>query len=79
MDDTSYSSNHAYVEEFVEGSIVTDTGFISELGFMKDLPIANILYVYYLSGGATAILDHNNTIYMGNDMVDLLDKPIQYE
>ena len=75
--DTSWLGKYAYVEEFFEGRTVTDTGFTSTLGSMKYLPIANIMYAYDISYETTIILEHNNTIYMGNDIFDSLYNPIQ--
>ena len=77
--DTSCSGRHAFVEEFIEGKLVTATGFSSSLGSMKNLPMANVLYAYDKSDGRTIILEHNNTIYLGGDMDDSLANPIQSE
>ena len=78
-DDTNLSGKHPYVEDFFEDRTVTATGFTIELRSMKDLAIANVLYTYYLSDGTIIILDNNNTIYMGNYMVNLIAHPIQYK
>ena len=74
---TSFSVKHAYVEEFVEGIIVNATGFTIALRYMKYPPISNLLYACDLSDGTTIILDHKNTIYMVNDIVESLYNPIQ--
>jgi hypothetical protein len=42
--DTGCSGKHAYVEEFIEGKMVTATGFTKSLGSVRNLPIANVLY-----------------------------------
>ena len=68
---------HEYVEDFDEGCNITTTGFTSAPGSIKCLPIENVLYEYDISDGTTIILDHNNTIYMGNDIFDSLYNPIQ--
>jgi len=77
--ETSCSGKHAYVEEFVEGRTVTATGFSSSLGSIKDLPIAHVLYAYDAADGETLILEHNNTVYLGDNLVDSLANPIQSE
>ena len=77
--ETSCSGRHAFVEEFVEGKTVTATGFSTSLGSLKDLPIAHVLYAYDSHDGETIILEHNNTIYLGEDLQDSLANPIQSE
>ena len=44
--DTICSVKHDFVEEFIEGQTVIETGFTSYLGTIKDLPIDNVFYVY---------------------------------
>ena len=77
--DTNVLGKHTYVEEFVECCTITSIGFTSALRYMKYLPIANVLYAYDISYGTTIILEHNNTVYIGNDRVDFLTNPIQSE
>jgi hypothetical protein len=77
--DTSCSGKHAYVDSFVLGKNVTATGFSSSLGSVKNLPVANVLYAYDTKFGTTLLLEHNNTIYLGEDMDDSLGNPIQSE
>ena len=77
--DTSCSGKHAYVDSFVEGKNVTATGFSPSLGSVKNLPVANVLYAYDTKFGTTLLLEHNNTIYLGEDMDDSLGNPIQSE
>ena len=77
--DTSCSGKHAFVDEFILGKSVTATGFTSSLGSMKNLPLANVLYAYDTNRGTTLLLEHSNTIYLGNDMEDSLANPIQSE
>ena len=77
--DTSCSGKHAFVAEFIEGKLVTASGFSPSLGTVKDLPMANVLYAYDKPDGTTILLEHNNTIYLGADMEDSLGNPIQSE
>ena len=58
---------------------MTATGFSSSLGSIKDLPIAHISYAYDAAEGDTLILEHNTTVYLGDNLVDSLDNPIQSE
>ena len=77
--DTSCAGKHAYVEEFVVGKFVNASGFTSQLGTIKSLPIANVLYAYDDENGQTIILESNNAIYLGEMMEDSLMNPIQAE
>lgn len=77
--DTSCSGKHAYVDEFIVGKSVTATGFTASLGSVQNLPMANVLYAYDTLQGATILLQHNNTIYLGKEMNDSLANPIQAE
>ena len=77
--DTSCSGKYAYVEEFIEGKQITATSFSSSLGTMKGLPMANVTFAYDMNDGSTILLEHNNTIYLGNKMEDCLANPIQCE
>ena len=77
--DTSCAGKHAYVEEFIEGRSVTATGFLPSLGSVSNLPIANVLYAYDTVDGQVFILESNNAIYLGADMDDSLQNPIQCE
>ena len=56
------------MNEFVEGETVTATGFSWYLGYIKDLPISNLLYAYDTFYDTTILVYHNNTIYMGDMM-----------
>ena len=55
--DTSCSSRHAFVEEFIEGKTVSVTGFFSSLGSVKNLLMANVLYAYDKVDGKPAYLN----------------------
>ena len=77
--DTSCVGKHAHVVEFIEGSLVTATGFTSSLGKMENLPIANVVYAYDSRNGSTILLESNNCIYIGDAMKDSLVNPIQSE
>ena len=77
--DTSCAGRHAYVEEFVLGKFVNASGFTSQLGTIKSLPIAHVLYAYDDENGKTIILESNNAIYLGEMMEDSLMNPIQAE
>ena len=58
---------------------MTDTGFSSSMDSLKDLHIANDLYAYNTLDGTNILLDHNNTIYMGDMMEFYLTNPLQSE
>ena len=73
------AGKHPHVEEFVLGKTVTAKGFSSSLGKLDNLPVANILYAYYHAKGSVILLEHNNVIYMGDNMVDSLSNPVQSE
>ena len=77
--DTSCAGKHAHVVEFIEGLLVTATGFTSSLGKMENLPIANVVYAYDSRNGSTILLESNNCIYLGDEMQDSLINPIQSE
>ena len=77
--DSCCSGKHAYVESFIEGKFINATGFSASLGKLENLPIANVLYAYDCDDGSTIILENNNTIYMGDDMIDSLVNPIHME
>ena len=77
--DTSCAGRHAYVVEFIEGSLVTATGFTSSLGKMENLPIANVVYAYDSNDGSTILLESNNCISSGDEMWDSLFNHIQSE
>jgi hypothetical protein len=77
--DTGCSGKHAFVEEFIEGRTVTATGFTSSLGSMNVMPMANVLYAYDSDDGEVFILEHNNTIYLGDKLIDSLANPLQSE
>ena len=68
-----------FVEEFIEGKTVTATCFSTSLGSLKDLPIVHVLYAYDSHEGETLLLEHNNTMYLGEDLNDSLTNPIQSE
>lgn len=78
-DDTSCSGKHSYVDSFVEGKSATVTGFSPSLGSVKDLPVANVLFTCDTKFGTTLLLEHNNTIYLSEDMEDSLGNLIQSE
>ena len=69
--DTSCSGKHAFVEAFVEGKMVTATGFSSNLGKLENLYVAHVVYAYDLDDGNVLLLENNNTIYMGENMIVL--------
>ena len=76
-EDTGCSRRHAYVEEFVIRKIVTTTGFSTALGKLDNLPYAHVLYTYDHEDGWVLLLEHNNTIYMQDNMNDWISNPIQ--
>ena len=77
--DTGCAGKHSYVEEFIIGKTVTATGFSPSLGKLENLPYAHVLYAYDHAGGSVILLEHNNAIYIGNNMNDSLSNPIQSE
>ena len=77
--DTSCAGKHAFVEEFIEGRSVTATGFLPSLGSASNLPIANVIYAYDTHDGQVLLLESNNAIYLGEQMDDCLQNPIQCE
>ena len=76
---TGCTGKHAYVDEFIVGSTVFASGFADSLGKLNDLPFANVLYAYDRLDGTTVLLEHNNVIYLGDNMEDSLATPIQCE
>ena len=77
--ETVCSVKHAYVDEFGEGNSVNVTGFTSNLVSIDKFPIAHILCVFDKEDATVVFLEQNNTICMGDDMVDSLSNPIQYK
>ena len=77
--DTGCSGRHAYVKKFVVGKTVSATGFSPFLGKLDNLCYAHVLYAYNHWDGTTLIIEHNNTISLGEDMEDSLCNPIQSE
>ena len=77
--DTCCAGKHCYVEEFLEGKVVNATGFTPSLGSVQNLPIAHVLYAYDSANGEVYLLECNNSIYLGEEMVDSLVNPIQCE
>ena len=75
--DTGCLGKHAYVEEFIVGKTVTAMGFSPSLGKLENLTYAHVLYVYDQETGSVLLLDHNNTIYLGDAMQDSLSNPVQ--
>ena len=77
--DTGCSGENAYVDEFVEGNCVNVTGITPTLVSIDNLPIAHLLYVFDKEYVTVVLFEHNHTIYMGDNMIDSLCNPIQYE
>lgn len=77
--DTSCAGKHAYIEAFIEGRMVTATGFSASLGQLDNLSIVQALYAYDLPNGEVLLLENNQAIYMGENMTDSLLNPIQCE
>ena len=67
------------MDEFIVGKTVTATGFSSLLGKLDNLPYAHVLYAYDYGEGSIILLEHNNAIYMGDNMDDSMSNPIQSE
>ena len=53
------------------------TELYSYMGSLKDPPIANELYIYDKQDGITILIEHNNTIYMGDIMEYYLANNLQ--
>ena len=77
--DTGFPDKHPYVDEFIDGKGVNVTGFTYTLVSIDNLPIAHVLYTFDKDDETVVFIEHNNTIYMGDDMIDPLDKPIHCE
>ena len=77
--DTGCAGRHAHVEEFVLGKTVIATGFSSSQGKLDDLPFSYFLYAYDHVERSVILIEHNHTIYMGDNMDDSLSNPIQSE
>ena len=75
--DTGCSGKHAYVEESLIGKTVTAMGFSSSLAKLENLAYAHVLYAYDPEDGSALLLEHNNTIYLGDAIQDSLSNPIQ--
>lgn len=58
--DTGCTGKHEFVEEFIEGTTVTASGFANSLGKLKDLPLANVVYAYDKVDGTTILLEQNH-------------------
>ena len=70
---------HAYFDEFVEGKSVIVTGFTSNLDPIYNLPIVHILYEFDKDYGNMVLLEYNNTIYIGDNIIDYFANPNKYE
>ena len=77
--DTSCAGKHAYVEAFIEGKLITASGFSPSMGKLNYLYMAHVVYAYDLNDGSTLLLENRNAIYMGENMNDSLLNPIQCE
>ena len=77
--DMGCSGKYVYVEEFLIGKTVTAMGFSSSLGKLDNLPYAHVLYAYDHEDSSVLLLEHNNTIYLGDAMQDSLSNSIQSE
>ena len=77
--DTCCAGKHEFVEEFIEGKTVTASVFISSLGSISNIPIANIVNTYDAPDGTVLLLQCNNLIYLGQKMSSSLLNLIQAE
>ena len=59
------------------GKIVTVICFTYSAVALKNLPIYNVLYAYDTIDVTNIMLEHNNTIYIGDQMEYSLGNPIQ--
>ena len=76
---TGFSVKYSYVDEFVEGKSVNVTKSTSTLGYIYDLPISHVLYTFDKEDVTVFLIEHNNTIYMNENIIDSLSNPIQCE
>ena len=69
---------HAYVEEFIEGKLVSAKGYSEEIPAKNNLKIANVLYAYdHPMSGQVFFLRFNHSVYLGskkNDSLLCLDR-----
>ena len=77
--DTGCSDKHAYVDECFEYKTVNVTGFTSTLISIDRFTITNVLYAFDKEYGTVVLFEHNNTIYMGDDMINSVVNPIKCE
>ena len=49
------------------------------MGSIHNLPVAHVLYAFDKEDGTVVLLEHNNTIYMGDGMINSLANLIQCE
>ena len=77
--DTGCSGKNGCVDEFVEGKSVNVTGFTSNLGSIYNLTIDHVLYEFDKQDETVVLLEHNNNIFMGYNMIDSLGNPVQCE
>ena len=78
-DKTGCSGNYAHVDEFVEGKSVNLTVFTSNLVSIDKITISHVLYKFDKKDETVVFIEQNNTIFMGDNMIDSLDKPIGCE
>ena len=65
------------MEKFLIGKTVTAMAFSSSLGKLENMAYAHVLYAYDHEDRSVLLLEHNNTIYLGDAMQDSLSNPIQ--
>ena len=67
------------MEEFIDGTTVTATGFADSLGKFENLPLAHVVYAFDQDDGQTILLEHSKVTYLGDKMGDSLANLIQSE
>ena len=77
--DTGFPGKYAYAAKFVEDKIANVTGFISTLISIYKLPISYALYEFDKEDRTVVFIEHNNTIYMGDGIINSLANPIKCE
>ena len=75
--DTACAGKHAFMEELVMRNFITEKVFTTALGSLDNFSTASILYAYDAANSEIIILEENNSIYLCDNMNDLLLKPIQ--
>ena len=77
--DTAFIGNHVFVEDSFMGKFMTAKAFTMALVYLYNILIKNVLYAYDAEKCETMILEAKNSIYLCDNMHDLVINPIQAE